>query len=292
MAENNDLFQFDDFSGVDDRNESTTDNSEAASASTKIENDIEIETEIIHPENSSAGGYDDDAIQHLDWNEHIRRRPGMYIGKLGDGSHAEDGIYVLIKEVVDNSIDEFNMGAGKRIDITLTEEGEVTIRDYGRGIPLGKVREVASEINTGGKFDDKNFKKSVGLNGVGLKAVNALSVELPVEAYTTSGVLYSMKDSNRLVDRYWDVTVLRKAEITDSNAGDAGFTAVCDGESYSLVIPDIYRGVELKGLTADIWLDGDETVLNIDIYSSATVVYGYITSVNGVDDSTAELPEP
>ncbi len=119
--------------------------------------------------------------------------------------------------------------------------------------------------------------------------VNALSVELPAEAYTSSGVLYSMKDSNRLVDRYWDLTVLRKAEITDSNAGDAGFTAVCDGESYSLVIPDIYRGVELKGLTADIWLYGDETVLNIDIYSSATVVYGYITSVNGVDDSTAEF---
>lgn len=124
---------------------------------------------------SQAGTYDDDAIQTLKWNEHIRRRPGMYIGKLGDGTHADDGIYVLIKEVVDNSIDEFNMGAGKRIDISLTEEGEVTVRDYGRGIPLGKVREVASNINTGGKFDDKNFKKSVGLNGVGLKAVNALS---------------------------------------------------------------------------------------------------------------------
>ncbi len=123
----------------------------------------------------NAEGYDDSAIQTLKWNEHIRRRPGMYIGKLGDGSHSDDGIYVLVKEVVDNSIDEFNMGAGKRIDITLSEEGEVTVRDYGRGIPLGKVKEVASDINTGGKFDDKNFKKSVGLNGVGLKAVNALS---------------------------------------------------------------------------------------------------------------------
>lgn len=119
--------------------------------------------------------YDDSAIQTLDWNEHIRRRPGMYIGKLGDGSHAEDGIYVLIKEVIDNSIDEFNMGVGKQIDITVAESGEVIVRDYGRGIPLGKVKDVASEINTGGKFDDKNFKKSVGLNGVGLKAVNALS---------------------------------------------------------------------------------------------------------------------
>lgn len=131
---------------------------------------------------STAGSYTDDAIQTLKWNEHIRRRPGMYIGKLGDGSHPEDGIYVLIKEVIDNSIDEFNMGVGKQIDIILTEEGTVTIRDYGRGIPLGKVKEVASEINTGGKFDDKNFKKSVGLNGVGLKAVNALSRSCRVES--------------------------------------------------------------------------------------------------------------
>ena len=124
---------------------------------------------------SPAYEYNDDAIQQLPWNEHIRRRPGMYIGKLGDGSHTDDGIYVLIKEVIDNSIDEFNMGVGKRIDIDITPEGEVSVRDYGRGIPLGKVKEVASEINTGGKFDDKYFKKSVGLNGVGLKAVNALS---------------------------------------------------------------------------------------------------------------------
>ncbi|MCM1368912.1 MAG: type IIA DNA topoisomerase subunit B [Candidatus Amulumruptor caecigallinarius] len=125
--------------------------------------------------NNAAGGYTDESIQTLSWNEHIRRRPGMYIGKLGDGTHSDDGIYLLFKEVVDNSIDEFNMGMGTRIDITLTEEGEVSVRDYGRGIPLGKVKNVASEINTGGKFDDKNFKKSVGLNGVGLKAVNALS---------------------------------------------------------------------------------------------------------------------
>ena len=124
---------------------------------------------------SPAGTYTDESIQTLSWNEHIRRRPGMYIGKLGDGSHADDGIYILVKEVVDNSIDEFNMGMGSRIDITLSEDGEVTVRDFGRGIPLGKVKNVASEINTGGKFDDKNFKKSVGLNGVGLKAVNALS---------------------------------------------------------------------------------------------------------------------
>lgn len=179
MADNNDLFQFDDFSGVDDRNDTPI----ADDVFNAVDGDNtpypvtepDSGEEAVAADNPEAGNYDDDSIQHLDWNEHIRRRPGMYIGKLGDGSHAEDGIYVLIKEVVDNSIDEFNMGAGKRIDINLTEEGEVTIRDYGRGIPLGKVKEVASEINTGGKFDDKNFKKSVGLNGVGLKAVNALS---------------------------------------------------------------------------------------------------------------------
>ena len=124
------------------------------------------ENEDIIQDSAVSSSYDDSAIQTLEWNEHIRRRPGMYIGKLGDGSHAEDGIYVLIKEVIDNSIDEFNMGVGKQIDITIGEDGEVMVRDYGRGIPLGKVKDVASEINTGGKFDDKNFKKSVGLNGV------------------------------------------------------------------------------------------------------------------------------
>lgn len=151
--------------------------------------------------NSEAGTYDDDAILTLDWNEHIRRRPGMYIGKLGDGSHAEDGIYVLIKEVVDNSIDEFNMGAGKRIDITLSDEGEVTVRDYGRGIPLGKVRDVASEINTGGKFDDKNFKKSVGLNGVGLKAVNALSTYCTVTSVRDGKMVQVSFEKGVLVDQ-------------------------------------------------------------------------------------------
>jgi len=126
-------------------------------------------------EEQNADNYNDSSIRTLDWNVHIRRRPGMYIGKLGDGSHADDGIYVLIKEAIDNSIDEFNMGFGKRIEIDITEEGEVSIRDYGRGIPLGKVRDVASKMNTGGKFDTESFQKSVGLNGVGLKAVNALS---------------------------------------------------------------------------------------------------------------------
>jgi len=126
--------------------------------------------------------YNEDNIRSLDWKEHIRLRPGMYIGKLGDGSTEDDGIYVLIKEVLDNSIDEFVMGHGKNIDIKI-QDGKVIIRDYGRGIPLGKVIDCVSKINTGGKYDSKAFKKSVGLNGVGTKAVNALSGYFKVAAF-------------------------------------------------------------------------------------------------------------
>ncbi len=128
------------------------------------------------------GSYDEDSIKSLDWKEHIRMRPGMYIGKLGDGSAFDDGIYVLIKEVMDNSIDEFMMGAGKRIDIAV-KDGSVSIRDFGRGIPLGKVVDVVSKINTGGKYDSEAFKKSIGLNGVGTKAVNALSNSFKVSSF-------------------------------------------------------------------------------------------------------------
>lgn len=126
--------------------------------------------------------YDEDSIRSLDWKEHIRLRPGMYIGKLGDGSSPDDGIYVLLKEVMDNCIDEFAMGNGKAIDITLND-GKVIIRDYGRGIPLGKVVDVVSKINTGAKYDSKAFQKSVGLNGVGTKAVNALSSYFKVKSF-------------------------------------------------------------------------------------------------------------
>ncbi|HUH25738.1 MAG TPA: DNA topoisomerase IV subunit B [Flavobacterium sp.] len=125
--------------------------------------------------------YTEDNIRSLDWKEHIRMRPGMYIGKLGDGSSPDDGIYILIKEVIDNSIDEFVMGTGKTIEVTVRDK-TVTVRDYGRGIPLGKVVDVVSKMNTGGKYDSKAFKKSVGLNGVGTKAVNALSNFFKVEA--------------------------------------------------------------------------------------------------------------
>lgn len=126
--------------------------------------------------------YTEENIRSLDWKEHIRLRPGMYIGKLGDGSHIDDGIYILLKEIIDNCIDEYVMGYGREIDIEV-QDGLVRVRDYGRGIPLGKVVECVSQINTGGKYDSKAFKKSVGLNGVGTKAVNALSAYFKVEAF-------------------------------------------------------------------------------------------------------------
>ena len=125
--------------------------------------------------------YTEDNIRSLDWREHIRLRPGMYIGKLGDGTSADDGIYILLKEVIDNCIDEFVMGAGKTIEISIKDQ-QVSVRDYGRGIPLGKVVDVVSKMNTGGKYDSRAFKKSVGLNGVGTKAVNALSSTFIVES--------------------------------------------------------------------------------------------------------------
>lgn len=126
--------------------------------------------------------YTEDSIKTLDWQEHIRKRPGMYIGKLGDGSQSDDGIYVLLKEVIDNSIDEFMMGNGRKIEVKVSDE-QVSIRDYGRGIPLGKVVDVTSKMNTGAKYDSKAFKKSVGLNGVGIKAVNALSSQFVLKAF-------------------------------------------------------------------------------------------------------------
>ena len=137
--------------------------------------------------------YSEENIKTLNWFEHIRLRPGMYIGKKGDGASSDDGIYILIKEVIDNSIDEFKMGNGKRIDVKI-EDKKVSIRDYGRGIPLGKVIDVSSKMNTGGKYDSKAFKKSVGLNGVGIKAVNALSTEFIIKSYRdgkVTGAIFS-----------------------------------------------------------------------------------------------------
>ena len=131
---------------------------------------------------STAADYTSDDIKTLDWKEHIRKRPGMYIGKLGDGSHSDDGIYVILKEVIDNSIDEFAMGLGKQIVVNITDDGTVEVRDYGRGIPLESVVDVSSKMNTGAKYDSDAFKKSVGLNGVGMKATNALSTYFEISS--------------------------------------------------------------------------------------------------------------
>ena len=142
--------------------------------------------------------YNEDNIRHLSDMEHVRTRPGMYIGKLGDGSHAEDGIYVLLKEVIDNSIDEFKMHAGKKIEIEIEDNLRVSVRDYGRGIPQGKMIEAVSMLNTGGKYDSKAFKKSVGLNGVGVKAVNALSCRFEVRSYRDGKVRVAQFEKGEL----------------------------------------------------------------------------------------------
>lgn len=151
-------------------------------------NNPEHSSDFLDQENPMAksvkemSSYNEDSIRSLDWREHIRLRPGMYIGKLGDGSSPDDGIYVLVKEVIDNCIDEYTMGYGKQVEIKIDGK-TVTVRDYGRGIPLGKVVDVVSKINTGAKYDSKVFQKSVGLNGVGTKAVNALSSYFKVAAF-------------------------------------------------------------------------------------------------------------
>jgi topoisomerase-4 subunit B len=145
--------------------------------------------------------YDESSIRSLDWREHIRLRPGMYIGKLGDGSAPDDGIYVLLKEIIDNCIDEHVMGHGKTIDIKI-QENKVHVRDYGRGIPLGKVVDVVSKINTGGKYDSKAFQKSVGLNGVGTKAVNALSTHFKVQAFRDGKTVIAEFEKGELVKEH------------------------------------------------------------------------------------------
>ena len=161
-----------------------------------------MEDNILYDKNNTSQQtpeYSDESIRHLSDIEHIRTRPGMYIGRLGDGSHAEDGIYVLLKETIDNSIDEFKMNAGKRIEITLTDNKYVSVRDYGRGIPQGKLIEAVSVLNTGAKYDSKTFKKSVGLNGVGAKAVNALSARYEVRSYRDGVVRTAKFERGQLV---------------------------------------------------------------------------------------------
>jgi len=159
---------------------------------------------------SSQTSYTEDNIRSLDWKEHIRMRPGMYIGKLGDGSAPDDGIYILIKEVLDNSIDEYVMGAGKTIEISV-KNNQVSVRDFGRGIPLGKVVDVVSKMNTGGKYDSKAFKKSVGLNGVGTKAVNALSSYFKVQSVRDNlSKIAEFEQGNLVNDLPQEASSLRK----------------------------------------------------------------------------------
>ena len=187
----------------------------------------ELELDFENGENPIEGNYDDENIITLAWNEHIRRRPGMYIGKLGDGTNPDDGIYVLLKEVLDNSIDEFMMGNGKQIVVDIAE-GRVSVRDYGRGIPLGKVVDVSSKMNTGAKYDSEAFKKSVGLNGVGIKAVNALSSEFVIESY---------RDGQMKRVEYSRGDIVNEYDITDTDQPNGTFVSfVPDSE------PTLFEG--------------------------------------------------
>lgn len=189
-----------------------------------------IETNDIHQDENPSYNYSGDDIKTLDWREHIRLRPGMYIGKLGDGSQNDDGIYVLIKEVLDNAIDEYMMGFGKQIDVEITETS-ASVRDYGRGIPLDKVADVSSKMNTGAKYDSKAFKKSVGLNGVGIKAVNALSTEFRItstrdgqsrtiefrcgEMVSDTGIVPSDEPNGTMVSFHPDNSIFRDFRYND-----------------------------------------------------------------------------
>ena len=212
---------------------------------------------ILHNMTENTPRYTEDEIRSLDWKEHIRLRPGMYIGKLGDGTAADDGIYVLVKEILDNSIDEHVMGNGKKIEIRV-EEHRVTIRDYGRGIPLGKVIDCVSKINTGGKYDSRAFQKSVGLNGVGTKAVNALSQYFCVQSFRdgrtkkaefsrgelredlpetdckeTNGTLTVFEPDDTIFKNFKFVNEYLREQIKNYTYLNAGLIINYNGESYS-----------------------------------------------------------
>lgn len=208
--------------------------------------------------------YTDDNIRHLSDMEHVRTRPGMYIGRLGDGSQAEDGIYVLLKEVLDNSIDEFKMNAGKRIEVDIKEHLQVSVRDYGRGIPQGKLIEAVSVLNTGGKYDSKAFKKSVGLNGVGIKAVNALSTRFEAKSYRDGKVRSVVFSQGNLVS---DIT----EDIQDENG------------TYIFFEPDnsLFKNYKFKA-------DVVETMLRNYTYLNSGLAIMYngrrIISRNGLED--------
>ena len=208
--------------------------------------------------------YTDDNIRHLSDMEHVRTRPGMYIGRLGDGSLPEDGVYVLLKEVVDNSIDEFKMHAGDRIEVDIDNSLRVSVRDYGRGIPQGKLVEAVSVLNTGGKYDSKAFKKSVGLNGVGVKAVNALSSRFEVKSFRDGKVRHLTFEKGNLIT---DTT----EETTDENG------------TYIFFEPDntLFKNYSFHGEIVETMLR-NYTYLN----SGLTIMYNgrRIKSRNGLED--------
>ena len=226
------------------------------------------ETEELFNSAAPQVQYDEDNIRHMDDMEHIRTRPGMYIGKLGDGSAADDGIYVLLKEIIDNSVDEFRMNTGKRIDIELTDAGRVTVRDYGRGIPQGKLVEAVSMLNTGGKFDSKAFKKSVGLNGVGLKAVNALSLHFEVSSW---------RDGQVRTLRFERGTLL--SDVTSPSAEEHGTQVVFEPDN------DLFTGYQFRPAII-------ETMLRNYSYLNTGLAIMYngqrFVSRNGLEDLLVE----
>lgn len=214
--------------------------------------------------NKNLSNYSDDDIKTLDWQEHIRRRPGMYIGKLGDGTSADDGIYVLLKEVLDNSIDEYMMGFGKTIEVSIIE-GEVKVRDYGRGVPLGKVKDVSSKMNTGAKYDSKAFKKSVGLNGVGIKAVNALSTYFKIQAF---------RDQQTVAVEFSKAIITNETEI--HNTSETNGTLIEFRPDNTIFTNYLYRDEYVENLIKNY------TYLNTGL----TIVYNgkKFTSKNGLVD--------
>ena len=212
--------------------------------------------------------YNDDNIRHMDDMEHIRTRPGMYIGKLGDGSAADDGIYVLLKEIIDNSVDEFRMNTGKRIEIDLTDTGKVSVRDYGRGIPQGKLVDAVSILNTGGKFDSKAFKKSVGLNGVGLKAVNALSYRFEVSSWRDGQVRTLQFERGKI-----------KSDVTLPSADEHGTQVIFEPDN------DLFVGYQFRPAIIETMLR-NYTYLNTGL----TIMYNgqRFVSRNGLEDLLME----
>ncbi len=223
----------------------------------------------LEEQTPATASYTSDDIKTLDWRVHIRRRPGMYIGKLGDGSHADDGIYVILKEVVDNAIDEFAMGFGKQIIVNISEEGMVEVRDYGRGIPLESLVDVSSKMNTGAKYDSAAFKKTVGLNGVGIKATNALSSYFEISAY---------REGKGKTVRYQAGEIIEETEIFDS-AEDNG--------TYVKFQPDntIFLNYKFKDEYVEVLLK-NYTFLNtgLSIYYNGTK----LASRNGLVDLLKE----